>query len=133
MKASGRPAEILERLNEMAGFAPNEEIQLYEVFSSVQTCIVVCICSCLAADICPKYVIHPVCPLHAKLCLMMFYCLINSRWVQEIKFEPNVMCEHIDKKATFKTSQVSSLSLLLVFDIIICRSLRGSCYNQGTA
>ena len=23
--------EILERLNEMAGFAPNEEIQLYEV------------------------------------------------------------------------------------------------------
>ena len=31
VKASGRPMEILERLNEMAGFAPNEEIQLYEV------------------------------------------------------------------------------------------------------
>jgi len=32
VKASGRPAEILEKLNEMAGFAPNEEIQLFEVF-----------------------------------------------------------------------------------------------------
>lgn len=31
VKASGRPADILERLNEMAGFPPNEEIQLYEV------------------------------------------------------------------------------------------------------
>lgn len=31
VKASGRPAEILEKLNEMAGFLPNEEIQLYEV------------------------------------------------------------------------------------------------------
>ncbi|XP_024389478.1 ubiquitin C-terminal hydrolase 12 isoform X2 [Physcomitrium patens] len=54
VKASGRPADILERLNEMAGFPPNEEIQLYE----------------------------------------------------EIKFEPNVMCEHIEKKSTFKASQL---------------------------
>lgn len=54
VKASGRPADILERLNEMAGFPPNEEIQLYE----------------------------------------------------EIKFEPNVMCEHIDKKSTFRASQL---------------------------
>ena len=29
--------------------------------------------------------------------------------VQEIKFEPNVMCEHIDKKSTFKASQVSTV------------------------
>jgi ubiquitin carboxyl-terminal hydrolase 7 len=26
--------------------------------------------------------------------------------VQEIKFEPNVMCEPVDKKFTFKASQV---------------------------
>lgn len=26
--------------------------------------------------------------------------------IQEIKFEPNVMCEHIDKKVTFRASQV---------------------------
>jgi hypothetical protein len=26
--------------------------------------------------------------------------------LQEIKFEPNVMCEHIDKKLTFRSSQV---------------------------
>lgn len=31
MKANGKPMDILERLNEMAGFALHEEIQLYEV------------------------------------------------------------------------------------------------------
>ena len=31
MKAGGRPTDILEKLNEMAGFAPNKEILLYEV------------------------------------------------------------------------------------------------------
>lgn len=30
MKALGKPLEILAKLNEMAGFAPNEEIELYE-------------------------------------------------------------------------------------------------------
>ncbi|CAK9213983.1 unnamed protein product [Sphagnum troendelagicum] len=54
VKGGGRPTDILEKLNEMAGFEPTEEIQLYE----------------------------------------------------EIKFEPNVMCEHIDKKSTFKNSQL---------------------------
>jgi hypothetical protein len=32
-----------------------------------------------------------------SLCIVM---------LQEIKFEPNVMCEHIDKKLTFRSSQV---------------------------
>jgi ubiquitin carboxyl-terminal hydrolase 7 len=32
--------------------------------------------------------------------------------VQEIKFEPNVMCEHIDKKATFKASQLEDGDIL---------------------
>ncbi|KAI3837023.1 hypothetical protein MKW98_005356 [Papaver atlanticum] len=49
-----KPLEILKKLNEMAGFSPNEEIELYE----------------------------------------------------EIKFEPTVMCEHIDKKLTFRASQL---------------------------
>lgn len=31
VKAGGKPTDILERLCDMAGFAPNEEIQLYEV------------------------------------------------------------------------------------------------------
>ncbi|KAH8955666.1 hypothetical protein BDL97_08G152600 [Sphagnum fallax] len=60
VKGGGRPTDILEKLNEMAGFAPTEEIQLYE----------------------------------------------------EIKFEPNVMCEHIDKKATFKASQLEDGDIL---------------------
>ncbi|KAG2629395.1 hypothetical protein PVAP13_3KG431800 [Panicum virgatum] len=54
VKALGKPSDILTKLNEMAGFSPNEEIELYE----------------------------------------------------EIKFEPNVMCEHIDKKLTFRSSQL---------------------------
>ncbi|KAJ6847904.1 ubiquitin carboxyl-terminal hydrolase 12-like [Iris pallida] len=54
VKALGKPAEILTKLNELAGFSPNEEIELYE----------------------------------------------------EIKFDPTVMCEHIDKKVTFRSSQL---------------------------
>lgn len=54
VKGSGKPSEILTKLNEMAGFSADEEIDLYE----------------------------------------------------EIKFEPNVMCEHIDKKTTFRASQL---------------------------
>ncbi|OMO88841.1 Peptidase C19, ubiquitin carboxyl-terminal hydrolase 2 [Corchorus capsularis] len=54
VKGVGKPIDILTRINKMAGFAPDEEIELYE----------------------------------------------------EIKFEPTVMCEHIDKKLTFRTSQL---------------------------
>lgn len=31
MKGLGKPADILTKLNEMAGFSPNEEIELFEV------------------------------------------------------------------------------------------------------
>lgn len=34
------------------------------------------------------------------------YYLDYPPFIQEIKFEPNVMCEHIDKKLTFQGSQV---------------------------
>ncbi|CAL5363268.1 unnamed protein product [Camellia sinensis] len=54
VKANGKPVEILTKLNELAGFAPDEEIELFE----------------------------------------------------EIKFEPNVMCERMDKKLTFRGSQL---------------------------
>ncbi|KAF8376840.1 hypothetical protein HHK36_031488 [Tetracentron sinense] len=54
VKVSGKPVEILTKLNEMARFAPNEEIELYE----------------------------------------------------EIKFEPSVMCEPIDKKLSFRANQL---------------------------
>ncbi|KAJ9545953.1 hypothetical protein OSB04_025660 [Centaurea solstitialis] len=54
VKGTGKPTEILTKLNELAGFAPDEEIELFE----------------------------------------------------EIKFEPNVMCEHVDKKLTFRASQL---------------------------
>ncbi|XP_021892594.1 ubiquitin carboxyl-terminal hydrolase 13-like [Carica papaya] len=54
VKSMGKPIEYLSKLNEMAGYAPDEEIELYE----------------------------------------------------EIKFEPSVMCEPIDKKGTFRSSQL---------------------------
>lgn len=34
MKSTGKPAEILSKLNELAGYAPDEEIDLYEVCCS---------------------------------------------------------------------------------------------------
>ncbi|KAF3653644.1 Ubiquitin carboxyl-terminal hydrolase 12 [Capsicum annuum] len=54
VKGSGKPLEILAKLNELAGFSSDEEIELFE----------------------------------------------------EIKFEPNVMCEHIDKNLSFRRSQL---------------------------
>lgn len=33
MKSTGKPMEYLPKLNEMAGYAPDEEIDLYEVCS----------------------------------------------------------------------------------------------------
>ncbi|KNA06627.1 hypothetical protein SOVF_179260, partial [Spinacia oleracea] len=54
VKATGKPGEILGKLKELAGYAADDEIELYE----------------------------------------------------EIKFEPTVMCEHIDRKLTFRGSQL---------------------------
>ncbi|XP_058215001.1 ubiquitin C-terminal hydrolase 12-like isoform X3 [Rhododendron vialii] len=54
VKASGMPVEILAKINGLAGFAPDEDIQLFE----------------------------------------------------EIKFEPSVMCEPVDKMVTFRGSQL---------------------------
>ncbi|PHU16077.1 Ubiquitin carboxyl-terminal hydrolase 13 [Capsicum chinense] len=54
VKGIGKPIEILGKLNEMAGYDPDQEIELYE----------------------------------------------------EIKFEPVVMCDNIDEKTTFQSSQL---------------------------
>ncbi|GKA37430.1 ubiquitin carboxyl-terminal hydrolase 12-like protein isoform X2 [Tanacetum coccineum] len=54
VKSSGKPTEIITKLNEKAGFSPDEEIELYE----------------------------------------------------EIKFEPCVMCERLDKRSSFRSSQI---------------------------
>uniref|UniRef100_A0A7N0V5G9 ubiquitinyl hydrolase 1 n=1 Tax=Kalanchoe fedtschenkoi TaxID=63787 RepID=A0A7N0V5G9_KALFE len=54
VKSTGKPIDIIAKLNEMAGFASDEQIDLYE----------------------------------------------------EIKFEPCVMCEHLDRRATFRFSQI---------------------------
>ncbi|KAF1002950.1 hypothetical protein AG4045_011463 [Apium graveolens] len=54
VRSTGRPVEILEKLNEMAGFDADEEIELFE----------------------------------------------------EVKFEPCVMCERLDKRASFRLSQI---------------------------
>ncbi|XP_059429069.1 ubiquitin C-terminal hydrolase 12-like [Corylus avellana] len=54
VKGAGKAVEILTKLNEMAGYAPDEDIELYE----------------------------------------------------EIKFEPSVMCESIERQSTFRANQL---------------------------
>ncbi|KAL1558281.1 CSN-associated deubiquitinating enzyme Ubp12, variant 2 [Salvia divinorum] len=54
VKSMGKPVDILTRLNEMAGYAPEEDIELYE----------------------------------------------------EIKYYPNVRCDYMEKRSTFRSSQL---------------------------
>nr|ACJ04334.1 ubiquitin specific protease 12 [Nicotiana tabacum] len=62
VKGSGKPLEILTKLNELAGFSPDEEIELFE----------------------------------------------------EIKLDPNVMCEPIDWKLTFRGSQLEDGDIICI-------------------
>lgn len=89
MKGTGMPVEILTQLNEMAGLGPDEEIDLYEVISQFW---VLCSCSINPNLIFNSYLTHPI------------KC-------QEIKFEPSVMCEPIDKKISFRNSQVCEVNM----------------------
>ncbi|KFK25054.1 ubiquitin carboxyl-terminal hydrolase 12 [Arabis alpina] len=66
VKSSSKPMDITGKLNELAGFAPDEEIELFE----------------------------------------------------EIKFEPCVMCEHLDKKTSFRLCQWVSCFQIEDGDII---------------
>ncbi|KAJ0469972.1 putative ubiquitinyl hydrolase 1 [Helianthus annuus] len=66
VKSSGKPTEIILKLNERAGFSPDEEIELYE----------------------------------------------------EIKFEPSVMCERLDKRSSFRSSQIEDGDIICFQKII---------------
>ncbi|KAL8129987.1 hypothetical protein V2J09_019142 [Rumex salicifolius] len=71
VKAIGKPMGILNRLNQMAGYAIDEEIELYE----------------------------------------------------EIKFEPNVMCEHIDKKLPFRACQLEDGDIICFQKLVPAESV----------
>lgn len=46
MKSSGKPEDILVKLNEMAGYAPDQDIDMFEVSQSashVQLCSIVAV------------------------------------------------------------------------------------------
>lgn len=42
VKGSGKPLEILTKLNELAGFSPDEEIELFEVIFFLLILLPVC-------------------------------------------------------------------------------------------
>jgi hypothetical protein len=75
----------------MAGFGPDEEIELYEVSLIIEVQLFSIILTCL---------------LYIVYCLVSPISLTILFNFQEIKFEPNIMCERIDKKTTFRASQV---------------------------
>ncbi|KAK9185454.1 hypothetical protein WN943_025810 [Citrus x changshan-huyou] len=81
VKSTGKPMEYLPKLNEMAGYAPDEEIDLYESHHVIFT---IYVSICYLEDAISPFVID----------------------VQEIKFEPSVMCEPIEKRCTFRASQL---------------------------
>ena len=86
MKGAGKPMEILTRINKMAGFGSDEDIELYEVGN-------------------PGFGSYVLDASAFKINLYLPH-LTHFFHAQEIKFEPNVMCENIDKKLTFRTTQV---------------------------
>lgn len=63
MKGTGKPAEILTKLNEMAGYSPDHEIELYEV------CFHLCICII--------YVIHAYSANHINEKAWAFYQILR--------------------------------------------------------
>lgn len=126
----GKPSEILTKLNEMAGFSPNEEIELYEVlhnpvFISLEYTkhsnllhAFSTMCSlCLYSSFKPSGSSRAPCSIVNAMHLFALPKNIlgfNILLLQEIKFEPNVMCEHIDKKLTFRASQVCKIFFLWI-------------------
>lgn len=50
MKVTSKPAEILTKLNEMAGFSPDEEIDLFEVCLSLLIIFILFVLSCIIGD-----------------------------------------------------------------------------------
>ncbi|XP_057422809.1 ubiquitin C-terminal hydrolase 13-like isoform X2 [Lotus japonicus] len=81
VKANEKPLDILTRLNQMADFAIDEEIDLFEVLSCN---IIFYYCNIKGEQKFLHFVVH----------------------IQEIKFEPHVMCEPVDKGSTFRFNQL---------------------------
>ncbi|KAK4358507.1 hypothetical protein RND71_020736 [Anisodus tanguticus] len=82
VKGTSQPTEILNKLNEMVGYAPDQEIELYEIG------------------------IHATPELAAALPVVSFQPSYAGYHPIEIKFERSVMCEIIDKKSAFRSSQL---------------------------
>ena len=51
-------------------------------------------------------------------------------FVQEIKFEPTVMCEHIDTKLTFRSSQVLLIWLFSLLPVVFLVAIPDFCFLQ---
>lgn len=82
MKSTAKPLEILANLNKMADYALDQEIDLYEV----------CAFSFL-------FDLFSSIWLDAKK-------IMHGCYIQEIKFEPNIICDPVDKQVSFRASQV---------------------------
>lgn len=76
----------------MAGFAPDEEIELFEVNQFACHLLYYVLMSAISSVKREKNCWHFV------------------LYIQEIKFEPHVMCELVNKKTTFRASQVLIIS-----------------------
>nr|KYP36626.1 Ubiquitin carboxyl-terminal hydrolase 13 [Cajanus cajan] len=105
VKCTGKPSEYLTRLNEMAGYDPDEDIALYEGFVMSPTLINTLVSLAIFGH-------HPSISTLRETTLEMAFITMKRTDMNtnvnynEIKFEPNVMCEPIDKKVTFRTSQL---------------------------
>lgn len=92
VKSTGKPVDILKKLNELAGFDSDEEIELYEVCSSVLgQCLIYYIwreigvsCATLCY-VCHLYIFYLLCMWFRKLNLNLVLCVTASTW--ELHFE----------------------------------------------
>jgi hypothetical protein len=60
VKALGKPSEILAKLNEMAGFSPDQEIELYEARLNFCFDIFIVLMICPLVHCCPNALILSV-------------------------------------------------------------------------
>ncbi|KAH9699311.1 ubiquitin carboxyl-terminal hydrolase 12 [Citrus sinensis] len=98
VKSTGKPMEYLPKLNEMAGYAPDEEIDLYELEFDWYFVL-------MFYDILTNVDFEDLSHARVKISEEWFSLVLKSI-LEEIKFEPSVMCEPIEKRCTFRASQL---------------------------
>ncbi|KAH9659375.1 ubiquitin carboxyl-terminal hydrolase 13 [Citrus sinensis] len=98
VKSTGKPMEYLPKLNEMAGYAPDEEIDLYELEFDWYFVLIF-------YDILTNVDFEDLSHARVKISEEWFSLVLKSI-LEEIKFEPSVMCEPIEKRCTFRASQL---------------------------